>query len=219
MTAEFVTYRKYSEKEPATALMDLFRERGIACELEEDSTALGAVFTGNNTAASFFRVKIQAQDFRHADMLLQTQASHDLSQVDPDHYLFAFTNEELLALLAVPDEWSEFDYQLASIILKDRGHEVSPETVDKLRQDRLRELARPDTKNRVWIVIGYLLAVMGGLLGIIIGWHLVTFKKTLPNGERVYDYSLRDREHGQRIRLLGIFMAVAITLWRIFALE
>jgi hypothetical protein len=153
---------------------------------------------------------------RFIDPLL---ASSDLSQVDPDHYLFGFTNEELLALLAVPDEWSEFDYQLAIIILKDRGHEVSPEIVDELRQDRLRELAKPDTKNRVWIVIGYLLAAMGGLLGIIIRWHLATFKKTLPNGERVYDYSPRAREHGQRIGLMGTVMFVGIALWRIFALE
>lgn len=154
-----------------------------------------------------------------AHTLLQTQALRDLSQIDPDHYLFDFTNEELLALLAEPDEWSEFNYHLACMILQSRGHEVSPEAVDKLRQDRLREQAKPDTKNRVWIVIGYWLAAMGGLLGIIIGWHVATFKQTLPNGERVYDYSRRDRVHGRRMGFLGIFMAVAITLWRVFASE
>jgi hypothetical protein len=36
MTADFVTYRKFIEKEPATALMELLQEHGIVCELEED---------------------------------------------------------------------------------------------------------------------------------------------------------------------------------------
>jgi len=218
MTADFVTYRKFIEKEPATALMDLLREHGIACELEEDKKALGTVFTGEDTA-SFFRVRLQAQDFGRADVLLKTQASQDIVEVDSDHYLFSFTDQELQALLAAPDEWNELDYQLAQRILNDRGHALSPEMLERFRQDRLQELAKPDTKNRVWIVIGYLLAAIGGWLGIVIGWHLVTYKKTLPNGQRVHDYSSVDRAHGRRIIWLGIVMAVAVTLWRVFASE
>jgi hypothetical protein len=215
MKAEFVTYRKFVEKEPAQALMILLLEHGLSCQLEEDSAALGAVFVGTNTA-TFFRVKLRAQDFRQADALLETQAAHDVIEVDPDHYLFGFTDQELLALLAVPDEWSELDYQLAQRILKDRGHAVNPEMLDKLRQDRLQELARPDTKNRVWIFIGYLFAAVGGWLGIVIGLHLSTYKKTLPNGQRVYDYPPGDRLHGRQIVVLGIVVAAAVTLWTIF---
>jgi hypothetical protein len=216
MMADFVTYRKFIEKEPATALMELLREHGIVSELEEDKKSLGTVFTGEDTA-SFFRVKLQAQDFGRADVLLKTQASQDMVEVDSDHYLFSFTDQELQALLAAPDEWNELDYQLAQRILSDRGHALSPEMLEKLRQDRLQELARPDTKNRVWIVIGYLLAAIGGWLGIVIGWHLVTYKKTLPDGQRVHDYPPADRAHGRRIIGLGIVMAAAVTLWRVFA--
>ncbi|MBT1686783.1 hypothetical protein [Dawidia soli] len=200
------------EREPATALMDLLRERGIACELEEDSAALGAVFVGHNTA-SFFRVKLRAQDFSQANALLETQASHDVVQVDPEHYLFSFTDQELLALLGVPDEWSELDYQLAQHILKDRGYAVNAEMLDKLRQDRLQELAKPDTKNRVWIFIGYLFAFLGGWIGVIIGLHLVTYKKTLPNGQRLHDYTPRDREHGRWIVIIGVTVFIVNVLY------
>lgn len=220
MKSEFVTYRRYIDKEPAVALVDFLRENSIASELEEDKgTALGNAFTGDNTAARLFRVQLRAEDFSLADALLKTKVSDALAQVDSDHYLFSFTNEELLALLAAPDEWSDTDYQLARDILRDRGHDVGYDTLEKLRQNRLQELAEPDTKNRIWIFIGYLLAVMGGVVGIIIGWHLATYKKTLPDGRRVHDHSPTDREHGQRIVVLGAFMFVVITLWGLFASE
>jgi hypothetical protein len=220
MESEFVPYRKYIDKEPALALIEFLRDNGIAFELDEDTgTALGNAFTGDNTATRLFRVKLRAADFSVADALMKTRALKAIERIEPDHYLFSFTNDELLALLAAPDEWSDMDYQLARDILRDRGHEVSPDALEKLRQDRLQELAKPDTKNRIWILIGYVMAMLGGLLGIAIGWHLATYKKTLPDGRRIYDYSPADREHGQRISVIGAFMFIAITLWALFASE
>jgi hypothetical protein len=219
MESEFVTFRKYIDKEPAVALVEFLRENGISFELEEDiGTALGNTFTGDDTAARIFRVKIQAQDFSLVDRLLHTGASNAMAQVDQDHYLFGFTDDELRAVLAAPDEWSELDYKLARDILQDRGHEVGYDTLERLRQDRLGALAQPDMKNSVWIVSGYVLAVLGGVGGMGIGFHLVTHKKTLPDGKQVYAYSRRDHAHGWRMILLSLMWFVGAILWRAFEL-
>lgn len=60
----------------------------------------------------------------------------------------------------------------------------------------------------MWIYGGYLFALLGGFLGIMIGWHLSSHTKTLPNGQQVYGYSKEDREHGRIIWILGIVMFV-----------
>lgn len=64
-------------------------------------------------------------------------------------------------------------------------------------------MAKPEESPKVLIVAGYMLAVVGGLIAIVIGAYLRTHKKLLPNGERVFGYAASDRAHGERILILG----------------
>ena len=155
-----------------------------------------------------FYVKLKKDDFKKADSLLLDESAKELENVDKDHYLYAFTDEELFDILSKPDEWNEFDYQLSQQILKERGKVINADTIDLLRKQRINELAKPEEGQRNWIYAGYLFAMLGGLLGIFIGWHLSTFKKTLPNGERVYGHTQDDRRHGKRIFIIGLIMFI-----------
>jgi hypothetical protein len=127
-----------------------------------------------------------------------------LDQVVEDYYLFGFTNEELYEIILKPDEWSSFDYMLSQKILTDRGQPIDEDLVKKIRQQRIDDLSKPEPPQTAWIYFGYFLAVMGGLLGLFIGWYLFTHKKTLPNGQKVLAYSERDQWHGKTIFFIGI---------------
>ena len=67
-----------------------------------------------------------------------------------------------------------------------------------------------------WIAFGYLCAFGGGAIGVFTGWHLMTLKKTLPDGRKVYVYSSNTRKHGQRILLIGI---PSLIIWTFIALK
>jgi len=109
------------------------------------------------------------------------------------------------------DEWSPFDVVLARKILADRGKEISDESIEKIHEKRIEEMRKPDPPQTQWITLGYILAFLGGVLGIFIGWHIYTFKKTLPDGERVYGYTEHDRKQGKIIMWLsGVIFALAI---------
>jgi hypothetical protein len=54
--------------------------------------------------------------------------------------------------------------------------------------------------------VAYLFSFLGGVVGIIIGWNMVTAKKTLPNGQQIYAYRESDRRHGRWIISLGFVM-------------
>jgi hypothetical protein len=87
--------------------------------------------------------------------------------------------------------------------LRDRGKEIKPEVAELLRTQRIKDLAQPGTTHKYWIYVGYFSAIFGGLFGIMIGWTLAYFKKTLPDGYRIYAYREEDRNHGTRILLIS----------------
>ena len=131
-----------------------------------------------------------------------------METVDKDHYLFGFTDEELFEIISKPDEWNEFDFQLAKKILRERGKEINQDTINLLKKQRLNDLAKPEEGQRNWIYAGYIFALLGGLIGVFIGWHLSTYRKTLPNGQQVYGYKQEDRKHGRRIWIKGAIMFI-----------
>jgi hypothetical protein len=83
---------------------------------------------------------------------------------------------------------------------------MGPAEIAKLKQQRNDELAKPDTYNNVWLYIGYLSALAGGIFGIFIGWHLYYSKKTLPDGRRVYSYNERQKRHGKIILVMSCLL-------------
>ena len=108
--------------------------------------------------------------------------------------------------MLTPDKWGKFDYLLAQKILIDRGEVISNEQLMAFRQKRLEDLAQPDKRQIPWIIAGYIFSLLGGFLGLIIGWSLWKIKKTLPNGEKVYAFMYHDRVHGKIIFLIGIII-------------
>ncbi|SKC83113.1 hypothetical protein [Ohtaekwangia koreensis] len=213
---EFITYRKFYEKDQSDALVEILIANGIEYETTEDRESLDSLYGDKQFSRQYF-VKITQNDFAKVDSLLSAISAKQLESVDQDHYLFSFSNDELFEILAKPDEWNEFDYLLAQQILNKRGVEVNRDTIQLLKRQRIRDLSKPEDPGKVWIYAGYIFAILGGLLGIFIGWHLSSFKKTLPNGERAYAFQKDDRAHGWRILFIGMAMFIISLYIRISA--
>jgi hypothetical protein len=195
MNSEFLTFQQFNDPALAEDLIDLLIENNINYLVEEDimNVAVNPLTAINNELSKVYFVKIHPDDFiKYVD------------EVEADHYLFGFSNEELLEVLEKEDEWSSFDYELAKKILNQRGVTVDPKKLAALNESRLDELRQPEKSQTFLIFLGYLFALLGGLVGIFIGWHFFSHKKTLPNGEQVYGYNETDRKHGRIIFYLAI---------------
>ncbi|KRT16676.1 hypothetical protein ASU31_07625 [Pedobacter ginsenosidimutans] len=78
---------------------------------------------------------------------------------------------------------------------------------------RTNDSQKIDNSTRNYIYTGYLTAIFGGILGLVIGWDLMKKKRKLSTGEKVFSYSLTDRQHGARILILsGICFILLLTL-------
>jgi hypothetical protein len=212
--SQFLTYCKFTDKSEATELSELLENNNIEVLLEETSTNFDPVF-GNAEFNKEYRIKLKNTDFERADKVQIELSVNQIEAIDKDYYLFAFTDQELIELIAKSDEWGKFDYVLAQKILKDRGKEINNELVGTLKNQRLEELAKPEKRPKAWIVAGYVFAVLGGFIALFIGWDLLSYKKTLPNGDRIYGYSAEDRKHGRNILICGVFFLVLWVIMRI----
>lgn len=212
MTEQYLTFQKFNDPDLANELTEILDQNDISF-LVDDTGSFDPTFS-NSDAGKEFRVKLKKEDFEKANTLLLQFTMKQLENVEKDYYLFEFTDEQLIEIVTRPDEWGQLDYLLAQRILKDHGKEINPELADTLRKQRIQDLAKPEESQKSWIYAGYAIALVGGFLSIIIGWHLLTHRKNLPNGDRVYGYSASDRKHGNRIFILGIICFVIAIIIR-----
>ncbi len=215
MEPEFITYQKFNDPAFAEELTAQLDEHGIKYLVEEESFRFDPSLVLSN-APKEYAVKIKSEDFEKVNDLLKLNEAKNVEGVEKDYYLFSFTDDELMEVITKADEWSAFDVVLSRKILIDRGKAISDNEITQIHEQRVEELRKPDPPQTFWIVVGYAASLLGGVIGIFIGWHIYTYKKTLPDGERVYGYTGRDRWHGRAIFYLSIVVfAAAIIVYKI----
>lgn len=216
MSQTYVTFKKYPDAKQAQALQQFLIENGIECTFKDTSPSTGAAISGDFMRE--YEVQLHPDNFEQAETLLEKQAEGMIVDLPEDYYLLTFTDEELHDVVMKHDEWSEFDYLLARKLLEERGKTIDEASLKQLRRQRLEDLAKPEKDQTFWVVMGYVLAISGGLFGIITGYVLLTSQKTLPNGQMVHTYSKRDRIHGKNILILGLILLVTIAAIKILKL-
>lgn len=215
MSKEYSIFRKYSTLAEAEELVNLLNESGIETILGDNVPAVDVTFTGGNSLSNEIEVRIKQVDFTKAELILKTSVQDLIDKVDKSYYLYEFSDEELFEVVLKSDEWSELDYTLAQKILEDRGKPIDIALINSLKKQRIDDLAKPDEGQRTWIIVGYALSLIGGFLGIVLGYLLWTSKKTLPNGQKVYTYKPNDRKHGRYIFFIGLIIFPALLIWRL----
>lgn len=205
MDNEYTIFRKFPSIAEAKEMEILLNNHNIDTIIADNIPPVDVTFSGS-TLLNEYEIQIKQEDFKKAEEILEENAGNILDQIEKDYYLFEFTDEELYEILLKSDEWSAFDYTLAQKILEDRGKIIDKELLNSLKNQRLRDLAKPEGNQKSWIIGGYIFALLGGLLGLIIGYSIWTSKKTLPNGEKVYSYDEKDRKQGKYIFYIGIIV-------------
>lgn len=215
---QYGVFKKFTDIEQAKELVELLKQNQIDCKLVDNSPAIDITFA-NNTLQNEVQLLVNQVDFEAARKVLEQQAEAMIQEVDTSHYLFEFSNEELYEIILKPDEWSEFDFKLSQKILADRGQTVNDDLLNTLKKQRLKDLAEPEQGQLPWIYLGYFSAFFGGIIGLLIGWYLWNFKKTLPNGEKVHAYSEKDQKHGRNIFLFGLICFIVWVVIRMFTYQ
>lgn len=214
MAEGYKTYKVFNDHALAKGLEATLLKNNIECLLDNTSMPFDISFA-NNALNQEYRIKIKSEDFVTANNILENEAVIELQEVDPEHYLFDFSNEELMELIAKRDEWTDFDFLLAKKILGQRNVKLDMGELAYIQGKRLEELSKPEKVNPGWIYAGFLFALLGGIFGIIMGWFISSNTKTLPNGNTIYCYSESDRKKGKTMFMIGIAVLVFFVVLKI----
>lgn len=211
-STNFLTFRTFSDQQFAKEFIALLSEHQIEHVLESS----GSINPLSRSAADNeqFYVKIRGVDFNKAHQALREFYARQVEQVESDYYLFSFTKEELLDLIQHPNDWSDFDYALATKLLKEQGVQEIEHTVilpEEVRQKEKPSFSEDD------LMRGILTSLLGGFMGVWNGWHVLNDKIILPSGEEDYAYSEPDRKRGGTLfavggALLFAYVLIAIVL-------
>jgi len=218
MAPEFITYQKFNDSALANDLAELLDQHNIPYFIQEETSGFDPSLVMSNAAVDY-AIKIKSEDFEKVNELRKEYEEQNLDGIEKDYYLFSFTDDELMEVLTKADEWSTFDVVLARKLLTERGRNITDSDIKSINEKRIEDLKTPETGQSTWIIIGYICALMGGVLGLFIGWHLKSYKKTLPTGEKVYGYTENDRWHGRvifYISIVGVIVGVIYKLWPAF---
>lgn len=200
----FTTFRQFDTlQEAESVLLPLLIQAGIPHEIVPEYPPVLAGFRDLNPQKKY-AVHLDKADFgRVQNLLLRKAVVETLTDAEPDHYLFGFSTEELIEIVRKPDEWSAFDVILTRQILHQRGVSVSDEQMQGLVQERFQALATHEKPASFWLGVGFVLALAGGLGGVLIGLNYFNDKKRLPNGQQVPTYDEATRRKGRLMLTIG----------------
>ncbi len=119
-----------------------------------------------------------------------------------DNYLENFSAKELIEVVLNPSEWHASDVKEAKKILKQKG--VTQKHIEEYRQRQEESLVKGERANMGVLALGFIAALFGGLVGILIGYYLANSKKEGLKGEKVFTYDAPSRKFGWIILALGV---------------
>jgi hypothetical protein len=203
-------YKLYYNREQAEAVGTVLGEAGITYEIIGTRKSFDPSYAFNSVDPDI-NLMLHAEDFSQANEVLKAYYAKQAESVDPNYYLFHFTDKELLDIIRKQDEWGAFDVALAKQILQDRGIPITEEADAISTRQRIVELTQPEDAPLWMFIAGYVLAFIGGFGGFVMGW-LLSATKVLPNGQRVPVYTKSDYAQGRVIMVIGGLLFVTYIL-------
>lgn len=202
--------RSLSEAESIMHALDL---KGIQAKMLLDGGIVDPIFIGN-APQNKYEILVHEDDRQEAESIFWEWAQEVISEIPEDYHLFEYSDQDLIQILVESTEWNELDVLLAEKILRDRKVPVNFDEIDNNREQRKQELAKPQSGQTGWIVIGYLFAFLFGFVGMLLGYSLWKAKKRSPDGDKSYAYADAVRVHGKIIFFISIisFALFAISI-------
>lgn len=223
--SRYSSFQKFTSQAEADEMVQVLNANGVHATVEKDQEVLDKNFVGTQYDV-YYRVMLPATDFDRAWQVLITTSHINLDDVPADYELLSFSKDELLEVLAKPDEWGAYNYNIAIALLRKQNIDIDMAKVEAIKQAHIAEIAAERGLSGSWYAGGYVFSVLAifcylmgmsrtyywlysfyflpGSLGIILGIYIRFVRKTLPDGKRMFSFSSKARTHGLVMIVLGI---------------
>jgi hypothetical protein len=215
MNNELICYQKFNTTAEAEVFIEVLQKNNILFKIVHNPPLMDKILIGEYYEPPV-ELHITPYEFERVDKLLLSDLKINLNEADKDYYLLSFSNQELIEVIQKPDEWSKYDYLLAKAILEKQNLKISDEQIQLFNKERLYELSIPEKEGRYRIFFGYVFSILGGFIGVMIGYALWNSRKVLPNGRKMYVYNENSRYHGKAIFFIGLTLSLINIILQLF---
>jgi hypothetical protein len=201
MTEDFKTYMSFIDAESSLELTELLRENGIAFQLLDTKADFDPSMAFNEANKPYL-VQISPDDFEKTNKLVEEK--YTTGEIAQDHFMNAFSDQELIEVLKNKEEWHPLDVVIAKKLLKKRNVSYDERDIIAYQEAKKRAEYQPEKLPKYTLLLSYLICLLGGILGVAIALFILTSKKSLPSGEKVFSYSNNARNHAMFMLILGV---------------
>lgn len=229
MSEELIVYGTYATIENAESIAGILEGEGIETQIGTAAKMLDTAI-GGGTYEDKFILRIHGSDFNKATKVLREQANVDIGTLDSHDPMRSLSKEELLDVIAKPDEWGPENYNIAIQLLRQKGVIVSQFMLNDMEEKRIEVLSERKSIDPMILILGYSLAVaniatifafqhpvigltrwmkfMPAAIGIVLARLIIQSRTTLPNGDRIYTYNNTVTRHAVIIEWLSIVVVL-----------
>lgn len=190
-----ITFRSFQDPALAEALAEALHEAGLPVRISDSSSPVDPLIIGSGSD-EFIQVLLRPRDFPKAEAILDELARNAQLEIPEDYYLYSFSRSELEEVIRKPDEWNALDVRLAQNLLEQQGIAVTEERLLLHKRERIKELSKPETVGHFWRFAGFFAVVSLSPLALFWGLALRYYRKTLPDGNKVFAYDASARTFG-----------------------
>ncbi|WP_127132557.1 hypothetical protein [Pseudoflavitalea rhizosphaerae] len=180
--SSFLTWSKFYTKEEAEEFAALLDANNIVFDAERLRAPLDNIYLGEDSEPKYV-VKVRQQDFGKVESLVNKEMEKQIDDLPSDYYLFQFSDEELLEVLQMPEDWNHLDQTLAKRLLQQRN--VKTDGLAVLSVFNKEEIDGKERISTNTLVITYLLAIIFAIVGMLMGALMITAKRTMKDGSKM----------------------------------
>ncbi|MGR6088575.1 MAG: hypothetical protein ACU4F9_10390 [Arcticibacter sp.] len=127
-------------------IKSILDENNIHYKIEDTIPSFDVTFS-NNTSNIQYILKIEREDFKKAETLLN---QGNIESSEDDHYLDSFTDDELIDVVLHPKEWHNSDIEYAKKLIKDRKIDLTENDIESYsKKNQILEELLEYAKNQI----------------------------------------------------------------------
>jgi hypothetical protein len=198
--SDFKTYMSFIDADSSLELTALLEKNDIPYILQDTKSDFDPSMSLNEANKPYL-IQIQEEDREKVDQLVKE--SYDISKVNKEHFLYSFSDDELIDVLKNEEEWHPLDVLLAKKLIQEKNIIIDEKKITSHQEEKRLKLFNYEKLPKYTIPIAYLICFAGGMLGFAIAIFLIVSKKTLPSGEKMYSYNPSVRRHAKIMLILS----------------
>ncbi|MDR1679939.1 MAG: hypothetical protein LBR81_09235 [Prevotellaceae bacterium] len=121
-------------------------------------------------------LKIRATDVEKADEIL---SKNNKTNLFDEHYLYSFSDSDIMDIIVNPEEWTEEELALAKKISKERHLQLTEEVVKSLRKEKINDKINEQIKQKNIIQGGASWFLWIGILSILTTINISMYDQNL----------------------------------------